>query len=165
MTRVTDEHRALIRELHAQGLGRNAIAEATGLAAGTVTRIAGQLGLSFARSATAAATAARQVDLRDRRQQIVEQLYDRAQANINRLNGPEYRHRVQTATESFVVSDEAPPSPDERNHAQSINSYLTAAARLEAVDADRTSQAARSMLTKLGEALGLGIPPQAPTDG
>lgn len=156
--RWTPAHDEQLRELHTQGLGRNAIADAMGFGAGTITSRAKKIDLGFERNATAAAVQARQVDLRDRRQQIVAQLYERAQANIDRLNGDKYRHRVQTATDSFVVEDEAPPSPDERNHAQSISSYLVAAARLEAVDADQGSIAARSMLSKLGEALGITQP-------
>lgn len=161
MPSITNAHRDQIRALHAKGLSRNAIAKEVGLSTGSVTKVCRELSLSFDRSSTYLAVQARQIDLKDRRQTIVQQLYDRAQANIDRLNGDGYKHRVQLANDSFVVVDDAPPSPDERNHASSINSYLSAAARLEAVDTDAASTSARSMLTKLGEALGITPPGDA----
>src|SRR5690606_40817928 len=58
---VTDAERARVRELHAQNKGRNEIAEAIGRSAGTITNLAREMGLSFDRSATAAATEAKKI--------------------------------------------------------------------------------------------------------
>lgn len=64
---ITDADRQRVRELHSQGLGRNDIAKAIGRSASTVTKLAGELGLSFSRAATQAATDAKVADARARR--------------------------------------------------------------------------------------------------
>ena len=56
---VTDEDYQRVRELHAQGLGRNAIAREIGRAQRTVSLIAAELGLTFDTSMTEDATRAR----------------------------------------------------------------------------------------------------------
>jgi hypothetical protein len=56
---VTDEDYQRVRELHAQGLGRNAIAREIGRAQRTVSVIAAELGLTFDTSMTEDATRAR----------------------------------------------------------------------------------------------------------
>ena len=60
---VTDETRASIRHLHSIGLGRNEIARQLEISGASVTKAAKQLDLSFDRTDTAAAVAARQIDL------------------------------------------------------------------------------------------------------
>jgi hypothetical protein len=77
-----DEER--LRQLHADGLPRNRIAQEMGWSLGTISNHARRLGLSFDREATRAATDARQVDLKDRRQRIQEQLLDLAERAIER---------------------------------------------------------------------------------
>ncbi|WP_030847393.1 helix-turn-helix domain-containing protein [Streptomyces griseus] len=68
---VTDEERARIRELHAEGKGRNAIAKELGRSGRTISEEAGKLGLSFARAAEVrAATEVRQADLAALRTQL-----------------------------------------------------------------------------------------------
>ncbi|WP_221761289.1 helix-turn-helix domain-containing protein [Kibdelosporangium aridum] len=64
---ITDADHDRVRELHAEGKTRNDIARAIGRSPSTVTGIARKLGLTFDRSATAAATHARQIDNRARR--------------------------------------------------------------------------------------------------
>lgn len=59
---VSAEERARLRQLHAKGLGRNAIAAELGRSAGTVTKLAAEMGLSFDRAPTVAATAAAKAD-------------------------------------------------------------------------------------------------------
>ncbi|MDX3233227.1 hypothetical protein [Streptomyces sp. ME19-01-6] len=68
---------------------------------GTITNHAQRLGLAFDREAVRAATDARQVDLKDRRQRIQEQLLDLAERAIDRaqsrylLTGPDQRRQPQ----------------------------------------------------------------------
>ena len=59
---ITDEDRRRVRELHAAGKGRNAIARELRRSGQTVSKLAGELGLSFDRSETVAATEARKAD-------------------------------------------------------------------------------------------------------
>lgn len=60
---VTEEDYQRVRELHAQGLGRNAIAREIGRAQRTVSVIAAELGLTFDTSMTEDATRARVAQL------------------------------------------------------------------------------------------------------
>jgi len=73
---VQPEERERVRELHRQGKGRNEIAEALGRGAGTITRIAGELGLSFDREPTRVATEAHKVDMAAERAQLAQDLLD-----------------------------------------------------------------------------------------
>ena len=61
---VTDEDRRRVAELHAQGLSRNAIATQLGRSGRTISRICAehQPPLTFERTRTAAATAAKKAD-------------------------------------------------------------------------------------------------------
>jgi hypothetical protein len=68
-----------LRELHAQGLGRNAIAREMGVAPVMVSRTADHLGLAFDRSRIQAATEARLADLAERRAVLAETLLDDAE--------------------------------------------------------------------------------------
>ncbi|MGP4019968.1 helix-turn-helix domain-containing protein [Saccharopolyspora sp. 5N708] len=67
---VTEQERERVRELHAQGKTRNAIAKIMGRSPGTISTIARELGLAFDRSATAAASAAKAADNKARRVEI-----------------------------------------------------------------------------------------------
>lgn len=75
---ITDEDRDAIRRLHAQGLGRNAIAKELRRSGRTISNLAADMGLSFERGPeVAAATAARTADLAALRAQLALDLtYD-----------------------------------------------------------------------------------------
>lgn len=152
---ITDADRGQVRELHAQGKTRNDIARTIGRSPSTVTGIAHVLGLSFDRSATAAATHARQVDNRARRTEIVGRLYDRAEQILGRLEAERYTFTATTVNgiESKVLDHV--PAPDEKALASAMSSHLGAAARLEQVDADKGAEGAKSMLGGLAVALGI----------
>lgn len=152
---ITDADRNRVRELHVQGKTRNDIARTIGRSPSTVTGIAHALGLSFDRSATAAATHARQVDNRARRTEIVGRLYDRAEHILGRLEAERYTFTATTVNgiESKVLDHV--PAPDEKALASAMSSHLGAAARLEQVDADKGAEGAKSMLGGLAVALGI----------
>jgi predicted transcriptional regulator len=143
------------RELHAKGLGCNAIARELGVSSGTVSKWAKREGLAFNRSSTAVAVAARAVDLKERRQKLIDRLFARAEANLDRVEQP-YRWRVVTGAGHSVVTDTAPPAADELRHSQAIANYLKTAAQLGAVDGGKGTDDAKSMLAQLGRALGIG---------
>ena len=120
-----------------------------------MTGIARELGLTFDRAKTAAATHARQIDNRARRTEIVGRLYGRAEQVLSRLEAPGYKftattvHGIETKTLDHV------PAPDEKALASALSTHLGAAARLEVIDADKGSDGAKSMLGGLAIALGI----------
>ncbi|MFJ9645002.1 helix-turn-helix domain-containing protein [Streptomyces sp. NPDC101206] len=154
---VTDAERARVRELHAQGLGRNAIAREIGRGTRTVSVIADGLGLDFDRSRTAVATEARKADARARRVALIERAYARAEAIYTRLeadqtSGYKYTsptvHGIETAVLDHV------PAQDERALAMAAGQHLTHAAKLEAIDAGAGHEEDRGILAGLARALG-----------
>ncbi|SDD86385.1 helix-turn-helix domain-containing protein [Actinokineospora iranica] len=154
---ITVADRARVRELHAEGKTRNDIARAINRSPSTVTGIARSLGLSFDRSATAAATTARQIDNRARRAEIVGRLYGRAEHLLARLEAPAYTFTATTINGIESTSLDHVPAPDEKALASALSTHLSAAGRLEAVDADKGSESAKSMLGGLAVALGIRV--------
>jgi hypothetical protein len=152
---ITDVDRDRVRELHAQGKTRNDIARAINRSPSTVTGIARALGLSFDRSATAAATHARQIDNRARRTDIVSRLYGRAEHILGRLEAPAYTMTATTINGIESKTLDHVPAPDEKALATAMSTHLGAAARLEQVEADKGSEGVKSMLGGLAVALGI----------
>lgn len=159
---VTDAERAQVRDLHAQGLSRAEIGRRLDRTGSQIGRIADRLGLTWDRQATAAATAAKQVDNRSRRVAIVDRLYRRTETVLDRLEAEGYEYRVIGAEGSYVVKDKHPPAQDERNLSSAMTGYLANAAKLEQIDQGDGAAEARSMLgdlaRKLDVAAGL-LPP------
>jgi hypothetical protein len=147
-----DEER--LRQLHADGLPRNRIAEEMGWAAGTITAHANRLGLSFDRQATRAATDARQIDLRDRRQRIQVQLYDLAERSIRRAQD-RYLLTGFDHTGTFVAELlPEPPARDAKDLTLAASSALTSAVKLAQVDAgDAGREQAAGLLQGLSDAM------------
>lgn len=87
---VTPELRARVAELHAQGLGRNAIARHpdVGVSAATVSKIAREAGLEFDRAATALMLRARQIDLAQARADLAASFAVRAQELLDSMDDP-----------------------------------------------------------------------------
>lgn len=153
---VTDAQRTRVRVLHAQGLGRNEIASQMDLSPAAVTGIAQGLGLSFDRSQTATAVAARVRTLKDRRAGIVERLYTRAEANLTRLEGDSFKTLVRGEGGAEYVDElDFVPPEHERALVGTISTALTAASKLLLEDADQGSEDAKSLLSDLGRALGI----------
>ncbi|WOF23633.1 hypothetical protein N8K70_02835 [Microbacterium betulae] len=69
-------------------MSRNSIAKTVGLYGAVVTKIAKQLGLSFDRSATAAAVEAHRVDLAESRQLLAEKMMAAAHGLLDSLDSP-----------------------------------------------------------------------------
>ncbi|MGW3072358.1 helix-turn-helix domain-containing protein [Kitasatospora sp. NPDC001132] len=148
---VTDEVRAEILRLHAEGLSRNEIMRRVDRSARTVTETVHNAGLAFARSEQViAATRARQADNRDRRTRAVQRIYDRVERIQDRLEEDEYSYQHVTHTGMVVtITDEYPPAADEKHLGSAVTGYLNSAARLEAVDAGTGADEALSMLGAL----------------
>ncbi|GAA4175810.1 hypothetical protein [Gryllotalpicola koreensis] len=77
-TPITDEERERFRELFDQGLARNDIARIMNRSGWTVTQMAKSAGVSFDRSITIAATAARSSDLAEKRSVLAEEMVEAA---------------------------------------------------------------------------------------
>src|SRR5205823_660802 len=117
-------------------------------------------GLTFERTATAAAVEARTIDLKARRQAILDRLYTRVETNLDRLERQGYTYSLvlpgsaEDVARIIEQTDDAPPSADERNHMSVVTGYLAAAVKIEQVDADGGESEVKSMLQRLGEELG-----------
>ena len=156
---VTDETRAEVGRLHADGLGRNAIARALDVPAATVSGIARALGLEFDREQTALALRARQIDLAAERATIKSMLLVRARDALEALDAPAlvYSFGGKDNTYAERVLD-APPVADQRNLMTIAGIALTRYADLDRVDNGATGTAeAVGMLDRLSSALTVAV--------
>jgi IS30 family transposase len=150
---ITEQDRQQVKDLHAAGLGRNDISRELGRAAGTISKIASELGLSFGREQTAAATHAKVQDAKARRVELAQALLDdvaklrqRAWAPYTiALSGPE---GIDTITLTL------PPLRDQQSAYQAIGTCVTKHLDLTRHDADPGLDAGKSMLSALAEGLG-----------
>lgn len=85
---ISEDQKAQVRALHAEGLARNEIARRTGIAAGSVTNICRAEGLTFDRSETKHATEARQVDLAAGRIRLAEKMLAASEDMLDTIDGP-----------------------------------------------------------------------------
>ncbi|MEU8821815.1 helix-turn-helix domain-containing protein [Actinoplanes sp. NPDC048796] len=152
---VTDEDRQAVRELHAQGLSRNAISRRINRSGRTVSRLADELGLDFERAQTAAATEAKKIDGRARRaalslgllddaERLRQQLWQRAL--VFNFGGKENDYNEHTLDE--------PTFSDKAKIMQSVGIAVDRSLRLDEYDADPGVDAAKSMLGALAAGLG-----------
>jgi hypothetical protein len=121
---------------------------------GTITNHANRLGLSFDREAVRAATDARQVDLKDRRQRLQKQFLDLAEHTMTRarsrylLTGTSHTGEI---TAEFVPE---PPAKETKDFTLAASSAITSALKLAQADAgDEGRENARGLLRTLGEAM------------
>ncbi|MGW0920094.1 hypothetical protein ACWD3J_13890 [Streptomyces sp. NPDC002755] len=142
------------RELHASGLGRNAIALEMGITASVISRTAEHLGLTFDRSKIRAAAEARKADVEERRSVLAARFLDIAEDSLSRVY-------AETTVFSFggKSNDYNDHIFDEAPIAERVK-LVTAAAiavdksmKLTPPGESSGLDAARSMLGSLGEAL------------
>lgn len=153
-----------VRELHAAGMGLNAIAREVGVGASTVSRLARELGLDFDRSATHRATVARQVDLAALRAELTSGFLQDAARLRSEMWAPatvfNFGGKDNTYEERVL---NAPPFADKLKIMQAASTAVVSALKLEAVD-NPQSKAAASLLTGLAEQLGVRDDPDADTE-
>jgi hypothetical protein len=137
---VTDAERQRVAELHAQGKSRNAIATDLGRSGRTISKIAAELGLTFERTRTAAATAAKKVDGAARRAQLQLDLLEAAQKHLGQyfaettvfnFGGKENDFNSRTMPE--------PPHRDKQAIANAVKALADTALKL--ADYDRATDA------------------------
>lgn len=168
MPRITDEKKSLAIAMCRDGKTRNHIAKTLGIAAGSVSKIAADAGLSFDRDQIRAATEARTADLREKRSQL-ENLYLDDALRLRALvwQPMTYRDLGRFADEKgeggsggrqwseYVEYRQDTPTPqDQRTLMLASTTAATASQRLADAAADQNTEQAKSMLTQLMVGLG-----------
>ncbi|WP_447643181.1 hypothetical protein [Nocardioides zeae] len=162
---VTDADRLQIAALHAKGLSRNAISRETGWSAGAVTNVCTALGLTFDRSTVQAATAARKADAAQLRSELELQLLEDAQRLRAKVWLPhEYREYGGRDHTLRKWRQDEPTPLDQKHLMQAAGIALDRAVRLGELDKADEVEAAKSMLAKLLEGLGLVAGEYDPTE-
>ncbi|MFF9394213.1 hypothetical protein [Streptomyces griseoluteus] len=151
-----DEER--LRQLHADGVSRNGIARQMGWSVGTITNHAQRLGLFFDREAVRAATDARQVDLKERRQRIQEQLLDLAERAIGRAQSRYLVHGFSHTGESVAEWLQEPPARETKDLTTAATQALNGAVKLAEFDAEHDDKNLSAIDRFLSKAMGESEP-------
>lgn len=155
---VTPELRAQVAELHAQGLGRNAIARQVECSSATVTKIAREAGLDFDREATALATRARLVDLQSIRTELARKYLLIADETLELIDGPmvlgQFGGRDNVWNETLL---DGPTVEQRKVLVQTAQAAHRSGLELIKQDAAEGSTVALSMLGAMREALGVAM--------
>jgi hypothetical protein len=165
MAALTPAERDRIRQLHGQGLSRNAIATEIGRGVATVSRVAKDLGLSFDRSATQAATQAKVADAKARRAQLMQDLlHDAHKLRSQMWQQCEY---IDHGGKDFVEARWWQPEPtpaDKLKLMQAARAALDGSLRLDAHDGDGSIEQVGSLLGSLFDTLRDRHPESAAAD-
>ncbi|WP_428956216.1 hypothetical protein [Streptomyces sp. cg35] len=142
------------RELHTQGLGRNAIAREMGINSSVISRTAAHLGLDFDRSKIAAATQARLADVAERRSLLAEDLIGDAEKLRAQVWQPQQYFDWGGKDHDFDTHDAAEPIPaDKRALMGAAGLAIDRSLKLAPPEAASGVDQAKSMLGNLGELL------------
>jgi hypothetical protein len=141
--RVTETDEERVRELHAQGLGRNEIARRIGRAQRTVSVIAARLGLEFDTTMTEEATRHRIAQLAEKRAILADALTDDALRLSAQLWEPAVVYNIggkdNEYTEQAVPE---PPAADKRALMAAATSAAAQSLRLVPPESDAEGLAA-----------------------
>lgn len=147
---VTDEERAEIRRLHAEGCGRNEIARQIGRGTRTVSVVAADLGLSFDRTRTEEATRARMADLAERRTILAEALQGDAERLTEQVWQPAVVFNFGGKDNTYEKREvPEPPAADKRQLMQAAATAIDRSLRLVPPAEDGGAEAGRSMVGQL----------------
>ncbi|WP_432008723.1 hypothetical protein [Streptomyces bacillaris] len=143
-----------LRELHAEGKGRNVIAREMGIATGCVSRTAEHLGLTFDRTAIQAATAARLADLAERRSVLAVKFQDVAEDSLERIYKPTTVYAFGGSMNTYAehTFDEA-PATERRALVTAAGTATDRSLKLAPAEASSNLDGAKSMLGNLGNIL------------
>ncbi|HET6356082.1 helix-turn-helix domain-containing protein [Streptomyces sp.] len=147
---VTDQDRADICRLHAEGCGRNEIARQLVRSPRTISVEAAKMGLTFDRAATEEATRARKADLEEKRVILADALTDDALRLSAQVWEPAtiYNFGGKDNTYEFKLVDE-PPAIDKKALITAATAASAQSLRLVPPTVESGSDDARSMLGKL----------------
>lgn len=152
---LTDDEKRRIRDLHAAGVSRNDIATQLGRSGSTITKAATDLGLSFDRAATKAATEAKVADAKGRRATLMLDLLDDAQKLRGQLWQP--HTYIEHGGKDFVRREWEQHEPSPQDKLKLMQAASTAAGtslRLDQHDHETGDDAANSMIAALAAGLG-----------
>lgn len=155
--RLSDEVRAaILADITAGKLSRNAIAAKHGVSRGTVTKLAHTHvgGTAFDRTHADKGATARRFDARAARATLIEQLYGDAQRLRDRAWSP-YTQIVAGPAGPELVTTKLPPLRDQQAAYTAIAIALDKALALEKHDADDGATHGKTMINDLFAALGL----------
>lgn len=146
-----------IQRLAAEGVSRAQIALRVGCGERTVSKYAAPG--SFDRSATAAAVAARRVDMAARRARLADDLLSDAERLRAQLWEPHTVFAFGGKDNEYNEREHPEPTPaDKRNLLQAAATALTQSIKLSEYDSAQSPEAAKSMLSKLADALEAAAP-------
>ncbi|MET7787247.1 helix-turn-helix domain-containing protein [Streptomyces sp900116325] len=151
---VTDEDRAQIRALHAEGHRRNEIARRLGRSSRTISVHAAEMNLSFDRIATEEATRARMADLAEKRSILADALTDDALRLSAQVWEPAIVYNFGGKDNSYEKRHvDEPPAADKRQLMAAATNAAAQSLRLVPPAEDAGNSAARSMLGELAAGL------------
>lgn len=152
---VTAEELQQIRNLHAQGKGRNDIARALGRSPRTISIHAADLGLTFDRTMTEAATRARVADLAERRAILAEALQGDAERLSAQLWQPTKVFNIGGKDNTYTDHDvDEPPADAKKSLMAAAGIAVEKSMKLVPPEVDDANvEAARSMLGSLADGL------------
>lgn len=152
---VTDEERQRVHELHAEGKGRNEIAEILGRGGRTISTIAKDLGLSFSRAAEVQkATEIRSADLAARRAAFAVKLQDIAEREAAKINAPHTYWDWGGKEHDFDTHDAPEPTPgDKRAYMSLVATAVDRSLKLSPPKEESGSDKVGSLLTNLFDTL------------
>jgi hypothetical protein len=149
---LTPQERDRIAQLAADGMSRNDIVRETGRSAGTVTKVVRDAGGTFDRTATVAATKAKQLDAKARRAALKLDLLEDAERLRLRLWEPA-TVVVSTPKGPAEVRLPLPQARDARDIMGAVQAAVRSHVDLDRLDVSDGAENAKSMLGQLGEAL------------
>ncbi|WP_203635194.1 helix-turn-helix domain-containing protein [Streptomyces sp. SID10815] len=142
-----------LRRLHAEGMGRNAIAREMGIQPSCISRTAAYLGLTFDRSKMRAATAARLADLEERRSLLAEDLVGDAE----KLRAEVWQTRTYWdwggKDHDYDERDHDTTPADKRALMSAAATAIDRSLKLAPAEVSSDVEGAKSMLGSLGAAL------------
>lgn len=148
---VTDEERAEIRRLHAQGLGRNEIARQLGRGGRTVSVVAASMGLTFDNAAqTDAATRVRKAQLAARRMDLAEDLQTDAERLTEQMWQPAIVYSFGGKDNTYEKRDvDEPPADAKKALMSAAGMAIDRSLKLVPAEETAAEDEARSMLGQL----------------
>jgi len=150
---LSDEEKTEITRLHGEGKSVRQVAEAIDRAPSTVSRHAGELGLVFDRSQTAAATEAHTLDAKAARAAIIAWQYRRCLRLAERLDADTFSTVGNSQEGPVAAAFSFVPPQDELSLSRAMGQYAKTAGDLEKVDAGAGAEGAKSMLGDLAAGL------------
>lgn len=154
------------RDLHAQGLGRNAIAREMDIAKACASRTAEYLGLTFDRTQMQAATEARLADLAERRSQLAVDLIEDAERLREQMWQPaiifSFGGKDNTYAEEHVAE---PPSGDKRALMSTAGMAIDRSLKLVPSEVGGGADEAKSMLGTLAAGIAAMVQQGGEIDG